>query len=185
MRKSIARLLGEKVEWCIEDPDSFTIFYERVLEEDGESINEISRRAGNVIRGSYNYVLGPVSTLAHGIAQGSSPHDTVDKVSQALTGSAMKGGLVAAIKHHVRTKYDLHHHIADYHAAKRDIRASTRMTRQQKTDALDGLEKHTLKTLAAQVHKVRQQNVQSTSPGKSIRSGKRAIYGTTFGTRVF
>lgn len=137
---------------------------EHTQQEMTVSLDELSRRAGNVLR--------------HGLM-----------ATDTVMGGYGRYPLSYVIKQVTRSYHNLQGDVDRYKAKKRAIRQSDK-PRQQKRRELDALEKTTLASLGAKVRAAR--NKKRMARGKEghgvtrrdIRTAKRSLYGTTFGTRV-
>ena len=126
-----------------------------------QELHEISRRAGNVLR--------------HAVTLG-------DPRTYALRGLA---------KLIVRSYHNLEGDVARYKQKKKAIRQDKTKTREQKRREIDALERQTLHLLSSKVRQER--NKKRLAKGRAtknitkrdIRTAKRAVYGTPFGTRVY
>jgi hypothetical protein len=124
-----------------------------------EQMNEISRRTGNVLR----------------------------VASRAIP---MSYGLVGLIKAVTRSYHNLEGDVKRYRLKKKAIRQDPNKTQQQKRREIDALEKATVASLGAKVRAARNRKRMHRGRGakpttrRDVRAAKRAIYGTTFGSRV-
>lgn len=112
----------------------------------------------------------------------------VTRHTLALTGP-IGYGIQNIIKLVTRSHHELAGDVERYRQRRRAIRQDSRKTSQQKRREIDALEKATVRNLGAKVRAARNKKRLARGRGakavtrRDVRTAKRSLYGTAFGTR--